>query len=519
MALALGTNVGFVTTAPTADPAGTGATSDGSSFVVKDTAPTGAIKITEVGWYKAAGTTSSNTQVGLYAADGATVPGEAGTRLQVTADQASGTSANVWIRFTGLNWPVTAGTAYWLGMQQDAHTGSSQIDSAASGGSGIDTRTSQTALTNPYGGGALSDVDGMYAIYAVYQSAPTVTLSSPADTATGVSTTPDLVFTGTDAESDDVRYEVQVATSAFADIVEDIHGADSDSSVSSITTPVTVASGTNRRLVVTVASNDAGSPVPPASVTYNGVALTMSVSKINGAGGSDNYTSIWELPAPDTGTHDLVVTSTGTFDFVDVGYFVLQNASQSVSPHATGTSNATDTQSPVVSATATVSGVWGFSVGYPSDNPATGTIGGATEFLGASGFFTDSGYSGPHNKGTVSHTYNGTASTEDWGISMVLVAPAPTPIIDAVSGTDAGFSGTPDNTDPFTSGQAVTYTVQSALSNSTLYYWRVRGIDPSGSNIYGAWATTRSFTTAAAGGGGATPATGFMTVNTGFWGA
>jgi hypothetical protein len=70
-----------------------------------------------------------------------------------------------------------------------------------------------------------------------------------------------------------------------------------------------------------------------------------------------------------------------------------------------------------------------------------------------------------------------------------------TPLLDKVSGTDAGFSGNPDNTDPFTSGQQVTYTVQAGNSLSPgTYYWRVRGIDPSGSNTYGEWATTRTFT-------------------------
>lgn len=72
------------------------------------------------------------------------------------------------------------------------------------------------------------------------------------------------------------------------------------------------------------------------------------------------------------------------------------------------------------------------------------------------------------------------------------------PQIFAISGTDAGFTGSPDNTDPYTSGQAVTYTVQSALSAGT-YYWRVRGKDPSGSNIYGSWSSTRSFDVTAAG--------------------
>ena len=77
-------------------------------------------------------------------------------------------------------------------------------------------------------------------------------------------------------------------------------------------------------------------------------------------------------------------------------------------------------------------------------------------------------------------------------------------LIDAVSGTDGGFSGTPDNTDPFASAQQVTYTVQAGdeLDPSTTYYWRARAKDPTGSDTFGAWATTRSFTTAAAGGGG-----------------
>jgi len=42
-------------------------------------------------------------------------------------------------------------------------------------------------------------------------TAPTVALTSPSDAATGVSVTPDLVFTGTDAEEDELEYEVQIA--------------------------------------------------------------------------------------------------------------------------------------------------------------------------------------------------------------------------------------------------------------------------------------------------------------------
>lgn len=68
--------------------------------------------------------------------------------------------------------------------------------------------------------------------------------------------------------------------------------------------------------------------------------------------------------------------------------------------------------------------------------------------------------------------------------------------LDKVSGTDSGYSGTPDNTDPFASAQAVTFTVQEAdaLTVGLTYYWRVRGIDPDGTNTYGDWSETREFT-------------------------
>lgn len=68
--------------------------------------------------------------------------------------------------------------------------------------------------------------------------------------------------------------------------------------------------------------------------------------------------------------------------------------------------------------------------------------------------------------------------------------------LDKVSDTNAGFSGSPDNSDPFASGQQVTFTVQSGdeLIAGAIYYWRVRGIDPGGTNTYGSWSETRQFT-------------------------
>ena len=70
----------------------------------------------------------------------------------------------------------------------------------------------------------------------------------------------------------------------------------------------------------------------------------------------------------------------------------------------------------------------------------------------------------------------------------------------ALSDTDVGFINTvtPADVDPFNSGERVRYTVQTALDDDTIYYWRVRGKDPTGSDTYGDWSATWSFTTSAA---------------------
>jgi hypothetical protein len=71
-------------------------------------------------------------------------------------------------------------------------------------------------------------------------------------------------------------------------------------------------------------------------------------------------------------------------------------------------------------------------------------------------------------------------------------------LIDATSGTDAGFANTETggDTDPFNAGETVSYTVQSGdeLDPDVTYYWRVRVSDPDGSNQWSEWTTARTFT-------------------------
>lgn len=176
-AVVSGTNAGFVTVAPSADPEGAAALITGDGVVTKDTSPATAVKITEIGWYKNNATTSSNFEVGLYAADGVVVPGEAGTLLEVSRTQATGAGAG-W-KTVVVDWTIEPDTDYWFGVQLD---GSGAIDRNLSGGFGRDFRGSIPTLPNPWGGGALSDADAIEAIYVVWSAgAETKTKTFTAD--------------------------------------------------------------------------------------------------------------------------------------------------------------------------------------------------------------------------------------------------------------------------------------------------------------------------------------------------
>lgn len=70
-------------------------------------------------------------------------------------------------------------------------------------------------------------------------------------------------------------------------------------------------------------------------------------------------------------------------------------------------------------------------------------------------------------------------------------------LIDSNSDTDLfDFANVliPSDKTPFNNGQLIRYTPPSALSNGVTYWWRVRAIDPDGSNTFSAWTSPQSFT-------------------------
>jgi len=173
MAVVLGTNAGFVETAPTSDPEGAYGNLNYRSTVVDDTSPAGATRITEIGFWADSTGSDVNFEVGLYSADGETVPGEAGTRLYVDTTNALGTTSE-W-KTVSVDWEISASTKYWIAIQADYSADANSTNTGAITGHNSDAKSSSNSLTDPFGGGAYASTNSMYAIYALVEVAATGT--------------------------------------------------------------------------------------------------------------------------------------------------------------------------------------------------------------------------------------------------------------------------------------------------------------------------------------------------------
>lgn len=182
-AVALGTNAGFVSSSPTADPGGTGDYADNSALAVKDTAPPTATTVTEIGWWCDNATQETNYEVGIYTWDaGNTRPGSLIAGASLT--NAKGTGAG-WKKVTGLSIAVTAGTAYAIAVQIDDTSTTTNLDFSASAGNTLNYKDGATTFTDPWGANATVP-NRIYSIYAVWSAggtAGTVVLSGSGATA------------------------------------------------------------------------------------------------------------------------------------------------------------------------------------------------------------------------------------------------------------------------------------------------------------------------------------------------
>lgn len=328
--------------------------------------------------------------------------------------------------------------------------GGAQTDNGGVGGSGSAANTVAGGDGSAYGGGGgggTKNKTGGYGyggyILLTYpdNNPPTVALTSPGTGTTLTDTTPDLVFVGTDSTFvDDIEYNVQVDTAITFDSL-----------------------GTSTPLISMYSST------APIVATYY---FDASVS------GPTDPNSVW--------TDDTLA-----FDTSNTSYAY---------PSARGSSS-----SNYLEGVGTISPTSGGTI-----TQVRARIGGQAGSIGeyANADILD----GSTSLGIVQNT----CSTSCWGSYLTLSTPAggwdwnkvknlgvrmyesgtgsigsrflKVEIEVTSTNADAGFSAG----NPFASGVGVTYTVQSALSNNT-YYWRVAGIDPLGSNTYGAWSDVGIF--------------------------
>ena len=167
MTLVLGTNCGFVTTAPTTDPGGTnnGAMSTKANGFRVTTPAIHKIRITEMGWYVNAATNDANTQMGIYTSDGTDENPD--DLIESTGDFSKGTTEG-WVKKTDLNIILEPSTTYWICAQCDI-SADTYVDIHADATQAYNLKNDQTELPDPWDGSvwSLGYLAGFYALYEV----------------------------------------------------------------------------------------------------------------------------------------------------------------------------------------------------------------------------------------------------------------------------------------------------------------------------------------------------------------
>jgi hypothetical protein len=206
-------------------------------------------------------------------------------------------------------------------------------------------------------------------------------------------------------------------------------------------------SGTNRLMIVGV-SIDNREQETVASVTYNGLSLSLVGTRTNS---NDARVELWRLIAPPTGTHNVVVTFTegnepspaGLNRAAVIGVITFTGVDQTTPlgtmASAIGTDNNLATVNVSSAANELVLGV------VSAENANSLTVGaGQTEYWNVVSPAADDEYgAGSTEPGASTVTISWTlgVSNQEWAIAGVPIKPAATTTSGTAAGAGAGFSG------------------------------------------------------------------------------
>ena len=209
-----------------------------------------------------------------------------------------------------------------------------------------------------------------------------------------------------------------VGHNAHAAIAFDNATSTSTPPQTSVTIPLAVTTtSANRILFVGVSTGSAS----VSSVTYNGQSLTLIGSDHETY--NNTYAYLYYLIAPDTGTHNVVVTLPGS-NGIRVTAASYAGASQIGVPDASTTSNGQGTTYSQ-SLTTGADNSWAIMMATNGDGRATGVGSGTTlrgEIAGAGGLLVDS--NGPVSPaGSKTLNVVGTQSNDHWSVVMASFKP------------------------------------------------------------------------------------------------
>jgi hypothetical protein len=286
---------------------------------------------------------------------------------------------------------------------------------------------------------------------ATLESVSTVTLNAPTNTSTAYSRTPALTFTGSDSGSNDLDYNIQIATdSSFAPISQEFLR-----NITSTTGDIMFSWQWGNQYI-------GQSFMVNTNTTL--VSFTFLLKK------TANWASI------SAGTYAMLYAAQGTYG--------------SNNNYPTGAvlaySNTVDVLNIPLS--------WG-EVTYTFNTAiSANTLYCCTLFatsLGGSGSGVSIAYSS--NKTTSGNMcwFNSYWTPYIPELYFRLNCTVDTMVVDAISADHTGFSA--GTSHPTASGMMQTYTPQADLIVGDTYYWRVRAKAPSGTNIWGAWSSGYSF--------------------------
>jgi hypothetical protein len=340
-------------------------------------------------------------------------------------------------------------------------SGADNSNTAGLGG-GFGVATGTWASIGDYGATTVTLANasskGLMSIALAPDLPPTVTTSSPANGATVTDTTPDLTFSGTDPEGSTIEYQVNVYDPTSSTILDSYVEANQS------------VGGYILSFINFSAVGQAFQPSADRLINKSVFYLKISAGTPTGTLVSKIYATTGTLGNSCVPTVRALATSDNVDISVITSSFSLVTFSFS---------------SPVI----LTSGV-NYAVTVEVN---TGTVDGSNNLI-----FGIDGTSPTHAGNLVDFSV-GAGSWLSSAIEDAIFYVYYTPVsIDKISSTDTGFINQTNggNTHPFTSGNTIVYTVQSALALGT-YFWRIRGKDPTGSNTFGAWSSLSNFILAA----------------------